>query len=208
VFNFLNIKFCFSNHTYIFMKISFLKKNIIKIPKTVSVFFCINNILVIKGYSCIKAIKLKTQIQFYSKKKIIHIIPLLSKNYKKKKFKPLYNTYLSSIRQIIKETCKQAKKKLNIVGVGYKVIVLATKKGLFTILQLKLGYSHFIYIKIPRDLIVFCPKPNKIFFYGYNQQKINIISFLIKFYKMPESYKLKGIFYFNEQIKLKKGKKL
>jgi ribosomal protein L6P/L9E len=35
---------------------------------------------------------------------------------------------------------------------------------------------------------------------------INI--FLIKSYKMPEPYKAKGIFYFNEQIKLKKGKKL
>ena len=75
-------------------------------------------------------------------------------------------------------------------------------------MQLKLGYSHFIYIRIPKDLLVVCPKPNKIFLYGNYQQKINLLAFLIKSYKLPEPYKAKGIFFFNEQIKLKKGKKL
>lgn len=186
-----------------------LRKNIIKIPKTVSIFFCENNILVIKGNYCIKAIKLKTQIKVFIKKKIIRITPLLFKYYEKKNQKFLYNVYIAQIKQVIKETIKNQKKKLNIKGVGYKVIVLTTKSLLpFIILQFKLGYSHFIYIKIPKDLMVVCPKPNKIFFYGNYLQKINFIAFLIKSYKMPEPYKAKGIFCFNEQIKLKKGKKL
>jgi large subunit ribosomal protein L6 len=175
-----------------------LKKFIIKIPKTVSIFFCNNNILVIKGNCCTKAIKLKTKIKIFIKKK-----------HKIKKLKFFYNAYLVQIKQTLKETIKKQKKKLNIIGTGYKVIVLTTTLLLpFTILQLKLGYSHFIYIKIPKDLKVICPKPNKIFLYGNYQQKINFIAFLIKSYKIPEPYKAKGIFCFNEQIKLKKGKKL
>ena len=186
-----------------------LKKNIIKIPKTVSIFFCENNILVIKGNCCTKAIKLKTHIKIFIKKKLLLISPFFFKNYEKKKLKVLYNVYIAQIKQIIKETIKKKKKKLSIVGVGYKVIVLTTNfLTPFTILQLKLGYSHFIYIRIPKDLLVVCPKPNKIFLYGNYQQKINLLAFLIKSYKLPEPYKAKGIFFFNEQIKLKKGKKL
>lgn len=185
-----------------------LKKNIIKIPKTVSIFFCKNNILVIKGNCCIKTIKLKIQIKVFIKKNLLYITPFLVKNYVRKKLKILDNVYLTQIKQVFKETLKKKKKKLNIVGVGYKIIVLNTKLSIpFTILQLKLGYSHLIYIKVPNDLIVVCPKPNKIFLYGNYQQKINLIAYLIKSYKLPEPYNAKGIFYFNEQIKLKKGKK-
>ena len=183
-----------------------LKKNIIKIPKNISVFFCENNILVIKGFLFTKSIKLKTQIKIFNKTNLILITPFLLNNYKNKKLKFLSHTYLTNIKQIIKETTKKTKKKLNLVGVGYKVIILTNLY--FTILQLKLGYSHFIYIRIPKNLIVISPKPNKIFFYGYFQQSVNLLAFLIKSYKMPEPYKAKGIFYFNEQIKLKKGKKL
>jgi large subunit ribosomal protein L6 len=188
------------------MKTFTIKKNIIKIPKNISVYFCENNILVIKGFLYTKSIKLKTQIKIFNRNKIILITPFLLNNYEKKKLNILSNTYVTNIKQIIKETTKKTKKKLNIIGVGYKVIILTN--SYFTILQLKLGYSHFIYIRIPKNLIVISPKPNKIFFYGYFQQRINLLAFLIKSYKMPEPYKAKGIFYFNEQIKLKKGKKL
>jgi large subunit ribosomal protein L6 len=191
------------------MNIINLKKNIIKIPKNVSIFFCENNFLVIKGNCCIKAIKLKTQIKIFTKKKILMITPTLLKNCDRKKLKFLYNVYVSRIKQVIKETVKKQKKKLNIIGVGYKVFVLATKLSIpFVILQLKLGYSHFIYIKIPKDFTVVCPKYNKIFINGNHQQRINLLAFLIKSYKLPEPYKVKGIFCFNEQIKLKKGKKV
>ena len=159
-----------------------------------------------KGSLGTKSIKLKTQIKIFNKTNIILITPFLLNNYKNKKLKFLSHTYLTNIKQIIKETTKKTKKKLNLVGVGYKVSILTNLY--FTILQLKLGYSHFIYVKIPKDLNVVCPKPNKIFLYGYDKQKINFIGFLIKSYKMPEPYKAKGIFCFNEQIKLKKGKKL
>jgi len=54
---------------------------------------------------------------------------------------------------------------------------------------------------------IICPKTTKLFIFGYNQQKINKLAALIKSYKVPEPYKGKGIFYDNEKIILKKGKK-
>jgi large subunit ribosomal protein L6 len=189
-----------------------LKKNIIKIPKNISVYFCENNILILAGPLGVKSIKLKTQIKFYSKKNYILITQLsivdqqnISK-IEKKKLKILSNTYISILKQIIQEISKKSKQKLNLVGVGYKAILLTSFT--FTILQLKLGYSHLIFIKIPKDLIIICPKPTKIFLYGNLQQKINKLSFLIKSYKIPEPYKGKGIFFVNEEINLKKGKKI
>jgi large subunit ribosomal protein L6 len=194
------------------MIIKFFKKNIIKIPKKISVYFCENNILTLVGPLGIKSIELKTQVKFFSKKNYILVtkLPFFDKENifenGNKKLKNLSNTYISIIKQIIQEISKKSKHKLNLVGVGYRAILLTSFT--FTILQLKLGYSHLIFIKIPKDLTIICPKPTKIFLYGNFQQKINKLSFLIKSYKMPEPYKGKGIFYINEKIDLKKGKKI
>jgi len=194
------------------MIIKFFKKNIIKIPKKISVYFCENNILTLVGPLGIKSIELKTQVKFFSKKNYILVTKLhffdkenIFEN-GNKKLKNLSNTYISIIKQIIQEISKKSKHKLNLVGVGYRAILLTSFT--FTILQLKLGYSHLIFIKIPKDLTIICPKPTKIFLYGNFQQKINKLSFLIKSYKMPEPYKGKEIFYINEKIDLKKGKKI
>jgi large subunit ribosomal protein L6 len=189
--------------------IKFFKKNIIKIPKNISVYFCQNNILTLVGPLGIKSIELKTQVKFFSKKNYILVtkIPFFDKkNILENDNKKLSNTYISIIKQIIQEISKKSKHKLNLIGVGYRAILLTSFT--FTILQLKLGYSHLIFIKIPKDLTIICPKPTKIFLYGNLQQKINKLSFLIKSYKMPEPYKGKGIFYINEKIDLKKGKKI
>jgi len=191
------------------MMIKFFKKNIIKIPKNISVYFCQNNILTLVGPLGIKSIELKTQVKFFLSKNYILVtkIPFFDKkNILENDNKKLSNTYISIIKQIIQEISKKSKHKLNLIGVGYRAILLTSFT--FTILQLKLGYSHLIFIRIPKDLTIICPKPTKIFLYGNLQQKINKLSFLIKSYKMPEPYKGKGIFYINEKIDLKKGKKI
>merc|ERR1712071_727992 len=59
------------------------------------------------------------------------------------------------------------------------------KKKNVTLLDLKLGYSHFIYIKIPSNLEVFCPEPSVIFITG---DSINNIIKLKKFKKFKNSF--------------------
>ena len=58
------------------MIIKFFKKNIIKIPKKISVYFCENNILTLVGPLGIKSIELKTQVKFFSKKNYILVTKL------------------------------------------------------------------------------------------------------------------------------------
>lgn len=193
------------------MIIKILKKNIIKIPKNISIYFCKDNILTLIGPLGIKSIKLKTKIKISNKNNFIGVtqFPIDSSKIsttEKQKLKFLCGTYIAIIKQIIKEITQKSKKKLNIVGVGYRAMTVNSLN--FSILHLKLGYSHQIYIKIPKSLTLICPKPTKIFIFGYKQQKINQLATLIKSYKIPEPYKGKGIFYDNENILLKEGKKI
>jgi len=187
------------------------KKNIIKIPKNISIYLCQNNILTFIGPFGIKSIKIKTKIKISNKKNYIAITKFSintdnSSATEEQKLKKLYRTYIAIIKQIISEITQQSKQKLTLVGVGYRATVITSLKH--SILHLKLGFSHQLYIKIPKDLTIICPKPTKIFIFGYNRQKINQIATLIKLYKTPEPYKGKGIFYDNETIVLKEGKKI
>jgi large subunit ribosomal protein L6 len=193
------------------MSIKIFKKNIIKIPKNISIYLCQNNVLTLIGPFGIKSIKTKIKIKISNKKNYIAVtkFPINANNIsvtEQQKLKKLYRTYVAIIKQIINEITQQSKQKLTLIGVGYRATIMTSLKH--SILHLKLGFSHQLYIKIPKDLTIICPKPTKIFIFGYNRHKINQIAALIKHYKTPEPYKGKGIFYDNETIVLKEGKKI
>jgi large subunit ribosomal protein L6 len=191
------------------MGIKISKRNIIKIPKNISIYLCINNILTLIGPLGIKSIKLKTKIKIFSEKNFIVVTqyPVYNSNFSSnKKLKILVNIYVVTIKKIINEISRKSKQKLNFIGIGYRAIIIKILN--VSILHLKVGYSHQIYIKIPKDIYIFCSKSTKIFIFGYKQQKINQLAALIKSYKIPEPYKGKGIFYDNESITLKEGKKI
>jgi large subunit ribosomal protein L6 len=191
------------------MIIKLFKKNIIKIPKNISIYLCENNILTLIGPLGIKSIKFKTKILFFSNKNSIVITQYPAENSKffnNKKLKILVNIYNINIKQIINEISHKSKQKLNLVGIGYRARIIKISNIL--ILHFKLGYSHQIYFKIPKYVFIICPKPTKIFIFGSKQQKINQLAALIKSYKIPEPYKGKGIFYDNENVVLKEGKKI
>jgi len=76
------------------------------------------------------------------------------------------------------------------------------------VLHLKLGYSHNIYIKVPKTLKIFCLKANKFFIKGDSYTFVTQIAAVIRSYKTPEPYKGKGILYSTEKITLKEGKKI
>lgn len=184
-----------------------VKKNLIKVPKNILVFLCDNNIITLVGPFGIKSLKLKLKIKLFDK--YILITKCLTKNmdnYSEKKLNFLFNFYFLNLKQIIDELSNKLKKKLNIVGIGFRALILNISNSL--ILHLKIGYSHQIYIKIPKNILVICPKPTQIFLLGNDKKKINQLAVLIKSYKIPEPYKGKGIFYDNESINLKEGKKI
>jgi large subunit ribosomal protein L6 len=185
------------------------KKYSIKISNNNTVLYCNKkNIITVIGPLTQKSLKLKLKISILENQKIIQVssksLVKLSNN-KKKNISSLRGTTVALIKQLILETSFILYKKLKFVGVGYRGFEIENFKD--KLLMLKLGYSHSIYFKTPKNLNIFCLKLTKLFIFGHSYQNITQTASLIKSYKTPEPYKGKGILYDNEIIKLKKGKK-
>ena len=74
-------------------------------------------------------------------------------------------------------------------------------------LILDLGFSHLISYKIPLEILLFIPKPDIISIYGLDKALVSQFASEIKGIKRPESFTGKGIFYADEILKIKSGKK-
>lgn len=189
--------------------IQIFKRSVIKIPKNITIFYCSSRkLLTVYNTFEKKSLNLKTKILINNKKKTLQVtkIPVFKiSNNKKKTLKALQKTYISLIKQIILELSVLVLNKLKLIGVGYRgniVEIFKTK-----LIQLKLGYSHDIYIKIPNQLEVTFLKSTNFFISGNSYHLVNQIAALIRSQKTPEVYKGKGILYENETILIKEKKK-
>lgn len=196
---------------YTQIKVNFIaKKHIVKIPKSISMYYCdVKRILIFTNYSAQKALILKTKIIIEKKKRIIRITRepfVATSNNEKKKLKAIQGTQVSLLKQMLLDISFFFCKKLNLVGVGFRVSILKILNS--SLLHFKLGYSHYIYFKIPKNLKIFCFRSNKLFITGYSYLFVTQIAALIRSYKAPEPYKGKGIVYTTEKIIIKEGKKL
>jgi len=186
------------------------KRHIVKIPKNVSMHYCDTNHLIIFATSFAqKSLTLRTKLIIEKKKRIIKVTryPFNSiSNNERKKLKVVQGTQVSLLRQILLDISFFFCKKLNLIGVGFRVSTLKIFE--MNLLHFKLGYSHQIYFKIPTNLKICCLKANRIFILGYSYLFVTQIASLIRSYKVPEPYKGKGIVYTTEKIILKEGKKI
>ena len=91
-------------------------------------------------------------------------------------------------------------KKLEVVGVGYRVAMQGTK------LVLNLGYSHPINIDQPADLKIETPDANTIIVSGADKQAVGQLAAVIRSKRPPEPYHGKGVKYSDEYIRRKAGK--
>lgn len=186
------------------------KRYIIKIPTGISMYYCTKNQIIIFSNSIMqKKLLLKTKLIVNKNTKLIKVTrePLVSiSNNEKKKLKSIQVTQVVLLKQMLLEILLMFSKKLSLTGVGFRASIL--KGSHFEFLQLKLGYSHFIYFKIPKNLKIWCLKANKLFIVGNSYLFVTQIAALIRSYKTPEPYKGKGILYSTEKIKLKEGKKV
>lgn len=186
------------------------KNNIIKVPNNISLIYCDKKkIIIFSGPIIKKSLQVKLKLIILNSKKLIQVssIPFLNiSNNEKKNIKSLQGTTIVLIKQMIIETSTTLYQKLKLVGIGYKSIFVENFEN--KLLMLKLGFSHFIYYKIPKNLKFFCKKQTQLFIIGNSYQKVTQIVSSIRSIKKPEPYKGKGILYENEIINLKKGKKI
>ena len=92
-------------------------------------------------------------------------------------------------------------KKLEIVGVGYRVL----SKGP-TQLEFQLGYSHSITFDAPEGISFSVDGPTRLGVTGIDKQLVGEVAANIRKLRKPEPYKGKGVRYAGEQIRRKVGK--
>lgn len=92
--------------------------------------------------------------------------------------------------------------RLNFVGIGFRIESI--ENGF---LKLKLGFSHFIFIKIPPYINVFGQKKTTLVVESIDDQLLKAFCSKLQALKFPDAYKGKGILYKNQTIILKEGKK-
>ena len=116
---------------------------------------------------------------------------------------PKRHFYLSLIRSIFLGVSKGYRKKLRLIGVGFRASVIDK------ILTLKIGYSHEITYEIPIDVEILCAKAKGtlLFLRGKELHRVCQVAAEIRGLRVPDAYKGKGIHYDKEQIVLKKGKR-
>jgi large subunit ribosomal protein L6 len=92
-------------------------------------------------------------------------------------------------------------KKLEIVGVGYRVL----SKGP-TQLEFQLGYSHVIIFDAPAGITFTVDGPTRLGVVGIDKQLVGEVAANIRKLRKPEPYKGKGVRYSGEHIRRKVGK--
>ncbi|NLC98616.1 MAG: 50S ribosomal protein L6 [Actinomycetales bacterium] len=92
-------------------------------------------------------------------------------------------------------------KKLEIVGVGYRVI----PKGP-TEIELNLGFSHPVFVNAPEGITFAVEGPTKFSVAGIDKQLVGEVAANIRKLRKPEPYKGKGVRYAGEHVRRKAGK--
>ena len=115
-----------------------------------------------------------------------------------------HGLYRALIHNMVVGVSEGYKKEMELVGVGYR----ATATG--QVLELALGFSHAIYIKLPPEIKVEAKSErNKnplIILESADKQLIGQVCAKIRSLRKPEPYKGKGIKFVGEQIRRKSGK--
>lgn len=112
----------------------------------------------------------------------------------------LWGTYMSHVKNMVQGVVTPFEKKLLVEGVGFKWDV----KG--DILNLSLGFSHPVTMKIPSGLTVTAEK-GTLTIVGIDKEQVGLFANQVRQMKKPEPYKGKGIRYSTEVIRRKQGKK-
>lgn len=128
----------------------------------------------------------------------------LSRVDESKPAKAQHGLFRALINNMIVGVSTGYKIELELVGVGYR----ASNKG--QELELNLGYSHNIILKIAEEVKVETKsekgKNPIIILSSHDKQLVGMVASKIRAYRKPEPYKGKGVKYVGEEIRRKAGK--
>ena len=117
-----------------------------------------------------------------------------------KEIRALHGLTRTLINNMVVGVTKGYEKKLEIVGVGYRVEKQAGK------IVLGLGYSHPVVFEEKDGVTFACPDNTTILVKGINKQAVGQTAAVIRGKRPPEPYHGKGVKYSDERIRRKAGK--
>ena len=117
-----------------------------------------------------------------------------------KEMRALHGLTRTLINNMVVGVTKGYEKRLEIVGVGYRVEKQGTK------LVLGIGYSHPVTFVEENGIKFECPDSTTILVKGIDKQAVGQVAAVIRSKRPPEPYLGKGIKYAGERIRRKAGK--
>lgn len=114
----------------------------------------------------------------------------------------VFSQFLTGVSRLLKRNELPFVKKLIFKGLGLKASLIQND-----ILELKLGFSHLIKVKIPLNKIWVKLIKNGLLIFSLDLVLVTNFMYKIKSLKLPNIYKGKGIWYKNETLSLKEIKK-
>ena len=105
------------------------------------------------------------------------------------------------VSNMIQGVTEGYEKKLEIVGVGYRVIFKSPQQ-----LEFALGFSHPVIVNAPEGITFAVEAPTRFSVQGIDKQLVGETAANIRKLRKPDPYKGKGVRYAGEHVRRKAGK--
>ncbi|CAI9406552.1 MULTISPECIES: 50S ribosomal protein L6 [Aestuariimicrobium] len=115
--------------------------------------------------------------------------------------KSLHGLTRTLVSNMVTGVTEGYEKKLEIVGVGYRVISKGPKQ-----LEFALGFSHPVIVDAPEGVTFAVENNTKFSVQGIDKQVVGEVAANIRKIRKPEPYKGKGVRYAGEHVRRKVGK--
>lgn len=168
----------------------------VALPAGVEVKVDENNVVTVKGPKG----ELTEQVSSLLKVEVADGVVNVSRDGDKKEYREQHGLARTLINNMVIGVTEGYEKKLELVGVGYKV----EKKG--KTLVMSLGYSHPVEMEDPEGITTEAPSNTEIIVKGIDKALVGNYAANIRKWRKPEPYKGKGIKYAGEVIRRKEGK--
>lgn len=110
-------------------------------------------------------------------------------------------TTRSLVNNMVTGVSQGFQKKLQLIGVGYRVQAQGKK------LNLTLGFSHPVVYELPESVSAEIPSQTEIVLSCADKQLLGQVAAEIRAFRPPEPYKGKGVRYADENVRRKEAKK-
>ena len=168
----------------------------VAIPAGVTVTVADNNVVTVKG----KLGELTQKFSALISVKVEGSEIAVTRPNDEKEVRALHGLTRALINNMVVGVNEGFSKKLEIVGVGYRVEMQGKN------LNISLGFSHPVIIAAPEGITFETPDSNTIIVKGIDKQAVGQIAAVIRSKRPPEPYHGKGVKYSDEFIRRKAGK--